>query len=203
MRDKPDEPSIKGKRLLVLADLASGSLATFRSQFSTLTRAFPDLLVVRDGPPMLALSPFESYDDYSIEMIRALASAGSRGLDVITPLMSSGSSSTKKTVGSTLFQHNIPMMSLVICMTYCNCYMNLYRLNSSSKQKDTQQDKQQHKRRIQVELAVAAKSAGVCRAHACSCSTAAGVAAVAVDPRGTGSPFFERCTILHALAGTA
>jgi hypothetical protein len=153
MRGRGYEPESKAPQLRVLAELATGNLATFQSQLVTLVKAFPNLLVVENGPPMLALT----LDDYSIEMIRALASSSSRGLLVITPLLSSGSSSSNSrssvmAMSSRLSQHQNTLMCVVVCMTLYHCYMDVYAVDSKNKARDM--------RRAQVEVAVAAKSAG-------------------------------------------
>jgi hypothetical protein len=59
-------------------------------------------------------------------------------------------------------------MSVVMCMTLYDCYMEIHAADSKHKKDDM--------RRIQVELAVAAKSAGACAPYAWSCSGAAGMA---------------------------
>jgi hypothetical protein len=145
----------KEQQMRVLSELASGNLATFQSQVRALAEAFPNIMIASNGPPMVAVS----YDDFSIEMIKALASASSRGTQVITPLSGSGASSStarssSTTIGSRLSQHQDTLMSVVLCMTLYHCYMEYYVAASMHNKQDM--------RRTQVELAVAAKSAGAC-----------------------------------------
>jgi hypothetical protein len=121
---------------------------------------------MEDGPPVLLPSLF--LDAFSIKIIRALASASSRVLQVIVPLSSSGASSSNTRIGSRLYQHQQALMSVIMCVTLYTGYMEMYALKSKSQEGDT--------RRIQVELAVAAKSAGACTQYACGCSGAAGMA---------------------------
>jgi hypothetical protein len=129
--DAPMQNSMRGQgaeaheqQLRLLAELASGHLGTFHSQASTLAAAFDTIVLMEDGPPVLLPSLF--LDAFSIKIIRALASASSRVLQVIVPLSSSGASSSNTRIGSRLYQHQQALMSVIMCVTLYTGYMEMY-----------------------------------------------------------------------------
>jgi hypothetical protein len=173
------QPTTQGKGLRVdhsrpqsplidaLADFATADLRTFgRLLLPRLLRAFPTLFIKHDGVPVFKESP--SHDHSSLELNKALALASSRGLSVITPLFSSSTTTTTTNTISTTTttssssacfrEHQDALCCVMSCCTLCASFMRSYpsAVGSSCRTLDAAAVQM----RRQVELAVAAKSAG-------------------------------------------
>jgi hypothetical protein len=81
------EPMTSARRLQLLSALADGDLATISTLFDEFaSRAFPVFRCSTEFPLLLKSS--HSYE-YTIDLVKALIGASSRGLQLIAPLLDS------------------------------------------------------------------------------------------------------------------
>jgi hypothetical protein len=126
--------------LRLLHGLATSDLAAFGGLRHSLTSFLPSLLTMLEAQ--------RAHVTYSINPIKAVAAATSRGLDVVTPLFNSISSNSSVS----FHEHDDALQCVTACITlFETVCADLGNVN----------DPEEHRRR-QVELAVAVKSAGTC-----------------------------------------
>jgi hypothetical protein len=136
--------------LVFLSKLASANLAAFGRLLNELRRAFPNMLMPPEGPPVVALSA--AYDLCRVDLHEALAAATSRGLEVITPLLNSSS--------SCLLGREEALLCVLCCLSLSICATKAFVMfDSSCKALQCPAEV----RRRQVQMAVILKSAGACQ----------------------------------------
>jgi hypothetical protein len=136
--------------LKLLHILAKGSQLWLETLLPFLGEAFPDMVLMKDGLPMLM--PW--HNGNSAAMIKALAAASSQGLALATSHCLGCLSSSNKLLSQQA------VLSITVCCSLCCSHMDLSVCLSTDA------------RRNQVELAVAAHSSGanICTTPQCATS---------------------------------
>ncbi|KAF6253319.1 hypothetical protein COO60DRAFT_429511 [Scenedesmus sp. NREL 46B-D3] len=170
MQQRRLDPMSQDEVLQVLSSLASADLAALGRLYGDLARAFPTLYVTQEGPPTFGLSP--GFDYTSLDLVKALAAASSRGLRLITSLFGSttSSSSSSSSSSSCLYQHRHVLSCVVACLTLCGSFMSLYTIMGSNSETVNFSPET---RRKQVELAVAITSTGLLTTLPAACTATA------------------------------
>jgi hypothetical protein len=119
------------RRLQVLSALADCDLTTISTLSAEFARAFPVLSWATNWP--IVLSASHSYE-YSIDLVKALVAASSRGLHVVAALLGSNSSSCNgddwilqwEMPQLLQLEKMTPMMFVSNCITLCGRVMEIY-----------------------------------------------------------------------------
>jgi hypothetical protein len=152
------EPMTSDQRLQLVSALADGDLATFDALFQEFAhQAFPVFTVTTVWPRSLDSS--YSYD-YPIDLIKALVAASSRGLQLVTPLLGSNSSSCNPDTRDLqrkvpqLVEHPTALLTTSYCSMLCGRVMETYVSSSHGNAAADMNSRQ-------AELAATARSTGV------------------------------------------
>lgn len=134
----------------VLYKLAHGSPETFHSLQPRLAEAFPSLIYVSEGIPMLLQE--RGYEEEPMPFIKALAAACSQGLAFVFLPGSLGQASSSSNISSSRLLTQQAALCLTMCCSLCSSYMSLSMCPAEYTEHDV--------RRAQVERAVVVQSSG-------------------------------------------